>query len=173
MAIQLGTLADWVGATATFGAVCVALYTSLNELTARRKQEEGSQAIKISAWPVTTHLGERSVVISNSSYEPIYDVTLSYGIAYGAGMSYLKGNDDLIFIKTVPPGLYESEEPRNRGGAMHTQVGVAISFRDVRGQFWLRDAKGKIYKLATSNFRLLEVQEPIGDWTPIGNYKLT
>jgi len=173
MAIQFGTLADWVGAIATFGAVCVALYTSLNEVKARRKQDESSQAVKISAWPVAGPLGLASVVISNSSYEPIYDVTLSYGIAYGAGVSYLKGNDELVFIKTVPPGIYKSKEPRNHGGAMHTQLGVAVSFRDARGQYWLRDAKGKIYKLTTSNYRVLEVQEPISDWASITSYKVS
>jgi hypothetical protein len=171
MKVQLGSVAEWVGAIATFSAVVVALYFSLRQSTDRKKREDRDQAVKVSAWPVTMGLTKESkVVLSNTSSEPIYDVVISYGVAYGAGQTYLTGNENLIFIKRVPPGRYVSPEPKNPGGAMHTQTGIAISFRDANGKYWRRDATGKVIQTRATSFVELEVEEPISDWTKIVAY---
>jgi hypothetical protein len=169
MIIQLGNVSEAAGALATFLAVCVALYFSHEDTRNRAKKEKWSQAVRISAWPIRRG-SEAKVVISNVSLETISNVVLSYGVAYGAGLPYLKGNANLIFIKRVPPGQSLSPEPMNPGGGMHTQTGIAISFRDARGNYWRRDATGKL-EPTKSTFQELDVIEPIGEWANLTHYK--
>jgi len=168
MQIQLGNLSEAFGALATFLAVCVALYVSRKETISQMRREERSQAEKISAWPITRD-NLPKVVISNKSEEPIFEVVLSYGVAYGAGMAYLTGNDNLLFIRRVPPGESLSDEPRNPGGGMHIQTGIAISFRDAKGRYWRRDATGRLQKTGPT-FKELNVIEPVGDWAMLSHY---
>jgi hypothetical protein len=166
--IQLGTVAEATGALATFMAVLVALYIARSDSKDRRRREERQQATQISAY-IVTQTGKNSVVLINASKEPVYDVVISYGVAYGAGMTYFKGNDDLLFIRILPSCEAVSKEPRNPGGGMHVQLGIAISFRDAKGRYWRRDATGRLEETGPT-FKELEVSEPIGKWTKLNYY---
>jgi hypothetical protein len=165
-AIQYGDLATWLGAIATFLAVAIALYFSCKDSKRRTKILIEKQANEVSAW-IERRGGVNEVKIINSSNQPVYEVALSYGVSYGAGNSYLTGNDDQTFVFMVPPGTFYTHEPRNPGGGMHTQSGISISFRDTAGKYWRRGADGVLVSVATSTFKELDISEPISDWSPI------
>lgn len=167
--MQYGNLAEWSGAVATFLAVVVAFVVAFRDGILRKRSEKQQQAKLISAWPV--HFGLRGnkdlVYISNASLQPIYDVFISYGVAYGAGESYFKGATEQTGILRVPPGEYFAKAPKNQGGGMHIQLGISISFRDINGLYWRRDAQGKLSQTNADPFVTLNVDQPFGDWQSI------
>lgn len=164
--MELGSWAEWFAAIGSVGAVIVALFVATRESRLRRKENTRKQADSISAWPIYFGLlhSKKLVIISNNTQLPIYDVLVSFGVAYGAGQGYSEGDDYQSMILRVPPGEYFVKSPKDYGGGMHTQLGVAISFRDVNGKFWLRDATGVLTELFIPPFDFMKVSQPISSW---------
>ena len=164
--MEIGSLAEWFGAIGTLLAVLVALSIAFRDGYLRRKAEQWRQADLVSLWPV--HFGvfkKRDLVyISNASKQPIYDVLISYGVAYGAGEAYSTGSDYQAAILRVPPGEYFVKAPKSHGGGMHTQLGMSISFRDINGRYWRRDARGILAKTENDPFTEMEIDQPVNEW---------
>ena len=167
--IDLGSVAEWFAAVGTIAAVVVALYIATRETRRLQKRDRADQAHQISAWRLV-QLGFGEVVVSNASSLPIYDVLISYGVAYGAGPPFSLGNANQTFVVRIPPGRYLVKEPKHGGGGMSVLVGPSISFRDANGLFWRRDAKGELIATKASPFIEMEIKQPISTWvgaTPI------
>jgi len=164
--MDLGNVAEWFGAVGTLLAVIVALGIALRDGRLKRRSELRNQAESVSAWPV--HFGvfrkKDLIYVSNSSRLPIYDVLISYGVAYGAGQPFAKGDDYQSAILRVPPGDYFVKAPKSHGGGMHIQLGVSISFRDINGVYWIRDARGVLAKTDTDPYTEMGVSQPISQW---------
>ncbi len=161
--INWGSAPEWLAAIGTILAVFAAIWIATREASSNRRREHIKQAESIAAWNSRSG-GTIKVIISNGSKLPIYDVVISYGAAYGAGLPYFKGNDDQAFILRVPPGKWSVAEPRNPGGGMHVQPGISISFRDSTGAYWRRDATGKLIETKQHPFKELDIHEPISIW---------
>ena len=164
--MNLGNAAEWFGAIGTLLAVIVALGIALRDGYLRRSSELRNQAESISAWPI--HFGilrkKNLIYVSNSSRLPIYDVLVSYGVAYGAGQPFTKGDGYQSAILRIPPGDYFVNAPKNHGGGMHTQLGVSISFRDINGSYWIRDARGMLARTDNNPYVEMDVSQPIAQW---------
>ena len=164
--MKFGNIAEWFGAISTLLAVVVALGIALRDGCLRRRSELRNQAESISAWPVNFGIFRKKdlIYVSNSSRLPVYDVLISYGVAYGAGQPFTKGDDYQSAILRVPPGDYFVKAPKNHGGGMHIQLGVSISFRDINGSYWLRDARGVLTKTNNDPYTEMDVSQPISQW---------
>lgn len=168
--IQWGTVADAAAAIATFSAAGVAIWIAGREARQAKKQNTVDQAKRISAWPLG-HTPRSMIIVSNMSNEPTYDVLISYGVAYGAGLPYQNGNESQIFVLRVPPGKYSTGAAPHPGGGMHTQLSLSISFRDSEGNYWRRDATGKLEQTPLHPYREMNVTEPISHWEQITPYE--
>jgi hypothetical protein len=164
--MDMGNVAEWFGAGSTLLAVVVALGIALRDGYLKRRSETRRQAESISAWPVYFGAFKKKdlIYISNSSRLPIYDVLISYGVAYGAGQAYSSGDEYQTAVLRVPPGDYFVKAPKNHGGGMHVQHGISISFRDINGIYWRRDARGVLTQTGLDPFNEMGVSQPIGSW---------
>lgn len=164
--MEIGSIAEWFAATSTLLAVLVALGIALRDGYLSRMSERRRQAESVSAWPVHFGVFKKNdlVYVSNSSRLPIYDVLVSYGVAYGAGQSYATGGDYQSAILRIPPGEYFVKSPKNNGGGMHVQLGISISFRDINGIYWRRDARGVLTQTKSNPFMEMGVSQPISQW---------
>lgn len=164
--MELGTLAEWFGAIGTLLAVVVALVVAFRDGRLRRKAERWRQAELISVWPV--HFGriksKTYVYISNASKQPVFDVLISYGVAYGAGEACTKEPEYQRAVLRVPPGEYFVKAPKSHGGDMYVQLGFSISFRDINGRYWRRDARGVLAETSSDPFTEMDVSQPISKW---------
>lgn len=161
--IQWGTVADAFAAFGTFTAAAVAIWLAGREARRARKDAIVDQARRVSVWPLG-HTPRSYVMISNASNEPVYDMVISYGVAYGAGMAYQKGNKNQIFLLRVPPGRYSTDSAPHPGGGMNAQLSLSVSFRDSNGNYWRRDATGMLEQTKMHPFRELDIEEPISEW---------
>ncbi len=160
--IQWGNIAEWVGGIATLIASIIALMFGLSEQRRQRLSKRRSQAEKITIYGLGNTLH-----ISNSSNEPVFEMAISFGVAYGAGLGYSMGSDNQVFLLRVPPGKYVChQKPTNPGGGMHIQLGLSISFRDAAGLYWRREANGVLIE-TLSAYSDLDVEQPISDWSPL------
>jgi hypothetical protein len=166
--VEVGSLAEWFAAIGTISAVFVAIWAATLEARKSRKRDLFSQANSVAACPISFGIVPKNhILITNNSNLPIYDVLLSYGVSYGAGPTYQKGNKYQVFIRRIPHGEFFSVEPKNLGKGMHTQNGISISFRDSRGVFWRRDARGMLVKTKGDPFEEMEIVHPVVNWTNI------
>ena len=130
-----------------------------------------AQANMISTWLVSDANGELlvsndsktvDVIVNNDSKQPIYNVVLTTGTYQGAGQPFLKGNEFTSSIGTVPPGRYKTRVPYP-GSGMHIIIESAITFTDVRGLSWLRDATGVLREIDDA-YKALGVKLPPSNW---------
>lgn len=137
---------DWLSA-GTIVAITALIYTIARDILERKK----AQALAISCWldgSIPSEMeddNEISVIISNPSSQPIYDVVIALDIVDDkkARHQFNLMYDSARYIVCVPPGNYYTFIPWN-GQGMHTVFNTAISFRDARGKWWNRDAAGRI-----------------------------
>jgi hypothetical protein len=147
--LQLGDIAAWFQAVGTIAAVSVALWVAGTE--ARRHDEDAkrTQAERIAAWgsgftrdPPGTPRFLQSVVVSNTSAAPIYDVVLEH--EYGSGD---RADEDIevhpTFVDMIPPDdwIIAAQQPFPPQKRPH-RVAVSIAFTDARGKHWRRAAAG-------------------------------
>lgn len=113
-----------------------------------------SRANQVSSWVKSLNKIELSnsrkvespdglIVIDNGSNSPIFNAVVTFGAITGAEGSYLTGDGFAAEVGTIPPGKWLAKAPYP-GFSMHLQLGTAICFTDVRGNSWLRDAKGSL-----------------------------
>lgn len=164
--MDIGNIAEWFGSVSTLLAVIVALAIALHDGYLRRRSDTRRQAESISAWPVHFGLVKKKdlVYISNASRLPIYDVLISYGVAYGAGRPYSLGDKYQTAVLRIPPGDYFVKAPKNNGGGMHVQLGISISFRDINGKYWRRDARGVLAQTKNDSFTEMSINQPVSTW---------
>ena len=161
--IDFGSVAEWFAAVGTIAAVVVALYIATRETRRLQKRDRADQAHQISAWRLVQP-GSSQVLVSNGSTLPIYDVVISYGVAYGAGPPFSLGNASQTFVVRIPPGRYLVKEPKRGESGMLGVVGPSISFRDANGSFWRRDAKGELIATKSHPFIEMKIEQPISNW---------
>ncbi len=164
--MQVGNLAEWFGAVATFLAVVVALIVAFSDSVRTRILEKKSQASLVSVLIIRFGLAMKkdTVYVSNTSKQPIYDVFISYGVAYGSGDPYLRGDENQVAALRVPPGAYFMNVPKYPGRGMHAQLGLSISFRDNNGVYWRRDARGILIETKNDPFIELGIDQPFNKW---------
>ncbi|AYG03413.1 hypothetical protein D7I44_07610 [Gryllotalpicola protaetiae] len=182
-----GALATVITALVAIAALLVSLWLALvdrkrsREVTARaedelRRNREAvlrAQAELVTVWlDQDERAGRGDVMLSNASTGAIYDVAIGYGVAYGAGTGFLKGdwnsNDALLFINRLAPGSWAvSGAPGYPGGGMHIHVEAAIAFRDAAGRFWARDATGELQQIEEHPYEYVQAMQPISPWATI------
>lgn len=136
----------WLSA-GTIVAIAALIYTIARDILERKQ----AQALAISCWldgnfsPEMDDDNKISVIISNPSSQPIYDVVIALDIVDDkrARRQFNLMYDSATYIVCVPPGNYYTFIPRY-GQGMHTVFNTAISFRDARGKWWNKDAIGRI-----------------------------
>jgi len=137
---------DWLSA-GTIVAILALVYTIARDINERRR----AQALAVSCWIDGSFPSENededeiSVIISNPSSQPIYDVVIALDIVddKGARHQFELMYRSATYVVSVPPGNYYTFIPWY-GEGMHTVFNTAISFRDARGKWWNRDAAGRI-----------------------------
>ena len=166
MNMQMGSLAEWFSAIATLLAVVIAFWVAFRDGRLRMSEDKKRQADAISAWEIFFGMRHDKplIYVSNASRQPIHDVMISYGVAYGAGSSYATGDEYVAKLLKVPPGDYWVKPPKNHGGGMHIKLGISISFRDNAGHYWRRDARGVLSELKQDSFVASGVSLPVSDW---------
>ncbi|MFC4245125.1 hypothetical protein ACFOYW_17290 [Gryllotalpicola reticulitermitis] len=182
-----GALATVITAIVAIAALLVSLWLALvdrkrsREVTARaedelrrsREADLRAQAELITVWlDQDEGSGRGDVMLSNASTGAIYDVVIGYGVAYGAGTGFLKGewnsNDALLFINRLPPGMWAvAGAPGYPGGGMHIHVEAAIAFRDAAGRDWARDATGDLQQIEEHPYEYVQAMQPISPWATI------
>lgn len=161
MDFQLIELIIQAAATIATGAgVVISLHQVHQERTQRIERELRLQADRVAAWfedvgshtaPSASHSIYRSVVISNNSEAPIYDVIISCVGMYGAGPAARGENAPVdyknrVLISQINPGSWSVWLPTD-GSGMGVITTVEIAFRDACGTSWVRRGSGCIEAL--------------------------
>lgn len=135
------------GSLGTIVALCTLTY----QIRKDRMLEIKKQASGIAAWIVDDCLeGDRALVfVSNMTNLPIYEVVLSRDIVGENRAIIGEGHDACTYIQTMPPGIYKVEVT-NGGSGMSKIFEASISFRDVNGRYWCRNAAGHLYRIKNS-----------------------
>jgi len=168
--LNWGSVPDWFAATGTILAVIVALTIAGRDTRRVLSLNRRSQARKISAWQQIVQ-GTEVPVIINTSTLPIYDIVVSYGVAYGAGDAYMTGNENQVFIQKLPPGRWRIKlSPQKPEEGMHIRLSLSICFRDADGNFWLRDATGVLKEIKQSPHVYMGIHNPIEKWSSFVEY---
>lgn len=167
--IKVSEVTDWLTAIGTCGAVVVSLGLSLNELRARRKQEQRNQAEKITAWFVplddpeeqanTTHTGLR---VNNASEQLIYDLVAEViiGRTTAVGDSEERNIEFGALIGNVPPGGFTGRI-NTGGGVMARRHMIEYAFQDAAGRFWLRRTDGLLQQRKEHPLELFNIPRPV------------
>ena len=155
-----------------FGAIVTMLaliYTIGKDIYERNRR----QAYSISCWIDSDFPGKHKgdtlpVIVSNPSEQPIYDAVIAIDVVDDTGARDIRKEDLASYVICVPPGTYYVFVPWYGGGAsMH--FNSAITFRDARGNWWHRDAAGKIERSCRSLNRY-NISKPA---TPATIYRYT
>jgi len=107
------------------------------------------QSGKISCWVLekdnrirnSGQVYRETVIISNSSNEPVYDVVLSIETVKRNKVISRMNMEFPDVVACVPPGLHMAEAEWTCP-EQYSNFNVAIYFRDARGRCWYRDATG-------------------------------
>lgn len=156
--IQLGTVADWVAALGTSGALLLTYYLlrkEIGEIRARDLERKAAQASLVSAW--TLGYGKRTegdgviVRFQNASQLPIYSCTIvaradageyppssasDAGGAYFSAMAPGEHGETFVIPAQDPPSDALLPPP------------AKIMFTDATGAHWRRRADGRLESLA-------------------------
>ncbi len=140
----------------------VALAALGYQIYKNREDDSSRQAMAVAAWII----GGRSdkiaeICISNLSDLPIYDVVVSRDIVIEENSREGVSLDNCTYIQVVPPGTYKVEAP-SHGGGMNKIYGASITFRDVRGVNWSRNATGKIIRIRENSIDYRKLKRPVG-----------
>lgn len=84
-------------------------------------------------WPI-------SIVIANSSSQPIYDAKITLQAVLVDHVSGIR-DDEYDYVQCIPPGEYCLTKDWPYFG-MNKIFNAAISFRDVSGNYWIRNGAG-------------------------------
>ena len=152
--------------------VAVSFSTALVTLFGHLHRRRLEQAENISAWEGTRHHPDnpdnhdQKAFIANNSRAPIFDVAISYGVNHGRGRAYSTGNDHHVFIAIVPPGTFVTDLPPVPSNITDQKLGLSISFRDLHGRYWRRDATGRLH--TTKNpWANLKIDSNFDSWAEI------
>jgi len=161
-------MGNWIdlGTIVALGAL---IYTIVCDVVERKKQ----QAIKIACWlfddyKIDTKYKERhskkaeywaSVVVSNTSEQPIYDVVVSIDTIYQNSKMTQIVIDNAEYVQLIPPGTFCVDVPWS-GQGMNRKFNSSITFRDCAGIWWRRDAAGNIQKSNKSSIQLYNIILP-------------
>jgi hypothetical protein len=168
----MSEVTDWLTAIGTCGAVVTSLWLSLNEARVRRKQEQRSQAEKITAWfvplpeddpaqgPKCTYTGLR---VNNASDQLIYDFVAEY-IAVGRKTAVGRGEQNNIAfgapIGNVPPGGFTGRI-NTEGGYIPKRHLIEYAFQDAGGRYWLRHIDGALRRVRKHPLDLYNIPRPV------------
>lgn len=141
----------------------VALATLITQLIKDHRLKIWEQASKISCWMengqfyrISTSLAH----ISNLSESPIYEVVISEDIVSDNKSNVNTNEDYCTYIQCVPPGDYYTEVKSAERG-MWKRFDASISFRDIKGKYWCRDACGNLRPLKTSSIDQRNLTRPV------------
>lgn len=151
LAIQWGSVADWVAAVGTVGSLFAALHIIKEERKEKRKAVEDApllQAQLVSAWSEVEN-DQHVLFAMNGGINPIYDVMV-YGspvdfIAHPSGPSH---NVEVLF-GTIAPGktLDEKGQSDRLKCDRFGEPSVEIEFTDVHERHWKRGADRKVIEI--------------------------
>lgn len=159
-----------VGVITQVAAILISLGTYIHVNNKENQEVRYSQANQISVWLLeVTSKDVDNVVVNNSSNNPIYDVVLSPG-SLNKGVPYQKGNDVTISLPPIPPGRWSTKLLLASVTGMSSEPWVAIAFKDIRGQSWLRDVEGTLTPLRQSSREFMQVFLP-ASYVTIHRYK--
>lgn len=105
------------------------------------------------------------VIVNNDSNQPVYNVNLTSGAYAGGGQPFLQGDEFAVSIGTLPPGRYTAYVPYP-GVGMGIRIEAAMSFTDIRGKSWIRDAVGGLTK-TTDPYEAFDIGLPPSNWVPL------
>lgn len=143
-----------VTALGTFVALCELLHQWLRD----ESKDMIEQASKVCCWIEHLHDVNRvnncgydeSIIISNESKQPIYDARISIQMIFEEKIDSSHDNE-YAYIQCIPSGSFRLFKSNEYHG-MSKIFNAAISFRDVRGNYWERDAAGKLRQLEYEEF---------------------
>lgn len=119
-------------------------------------------ALKVSSWITDEVSGQGDdkipVMIANYSNLPIYDVVVAIDIVDDNGAYHIDQSKFSAYTHFVPPGCYYIYVPWD-GGGMNKKYNSAITYRDVKGKWWCRDAVG-IVKESENSLDKYEIMKP-------------
>ena len=141
----------------------VALIALIYQIYKDKKEYNEKQANLVAVWIDTdmTNNGTSVVIISNDSELPIYEVVVSRDMIFENESLESKTTNNCAYINTVPSGKYQIEI-KNSGGGMCKQFEASITFRDVRGKYWSRNATGRIKSIKMNSIDFRELVRPVG-----------
>ena len=143
----------------------VALFTLAYQICDNSKIKRKKQASMIAAW-LSGESGSEAeedsevVYISNMSELPIYEVVVSRDIVSENKSTEKTTFEYCKYIQTIPPGVYRVNV-YSSGGGMFKKFDASISFRDVNGLYWSRDAAGHLKKLNQSSIDFRKLSRPV------------
>jgi hypothetical protein len=159
--IQLGDIGTWIASVGTVAAVVLALWQTRRTSQKDRDREEKEQAAQVSSWLI----GEGricGVALRNTSATPVYQAILTLVAYQGAGPRNGTESQFRRYLGIIPPGqTYTTIE--GAGGAMYIRLGVEMAFTDSRGINWVREVRGKLYKIGKQTVDYYSAPPPI-DW---------
>lgn len=167
--IELGSLADWIAALGTVGALIASLVVLRYEINVRRadsreriEEERRSQARRISCWPLEVKarrdvdemgrslqgMGGNSsvrVALRNASAEPAYDVVVHVRHTYEKSAGAMGSFPFLLPPDTTREVWVDGVDLP--GGGLAGLPYVELVFRDVKGRRWLRAHSGRLLEM--------------------------
>lgn len=151
---------DFIDILESLGTI-VALLALGYQIYKNRKDNSEKQAMAVATWVIGLR-SERieEVCISNLSDLPIYDVIVSKDIVVEDNSIEGVSSNHCSYIQIVPPGKYKADVP-SHGGGMCKNYGSSITFRDVRGVCWSRNAAGKIKKIKKNSIDYRKLKRPV------------
>ncbi|WP_129660888.1 hypothetical protein [Rothia uropygialis] len=161
-----GDVATWVGATATFAAVAVALYQPAGERKMQRMDSAKEQARGISAWieadsppKLEGYAKRKQVYVQNASSTPMFRVVLCL-VPMDESRNSLASREQVSqnheftgfqrAFDAVPPGLHSVLLEEIPGGVAK-RSGVEVAFIDAHGKSWVRRAEGVLESLGAND----------------------
>lgn len=159
VAATFGTVGTWVGSVGTAGTLGWLVFDKYRTDSEARESKRRRYAERMSAWlqspPGSEHSVRGTVVVSNGSHEPSYNVVVLYvwiqGAAWRTGeeaVGYtnrteaVQPNQIWKMLSTVPPGRWTVTLAGPPDGPMQGRLGVEVAFTDAGGRHWIRRATG-------------------------------
>jgi hypothetical protein len=171
------SITDWmtgvgtcVAALGTVGTLIWIVWQFLGEREERARLRHRAAAEKISVWYVgELREGEDDVALLNRAGEPVYNVVVSLVMIQGDGPRSGKESpaEHKITLSILPPGQHWVSFSVGWRGMMR-QAGAEISFSDLAGAHWVRQADGRLEEISVPPFDHYQLQPPFSLGTPRG-----
>jgi hypothetical protein len=183
--MQLGDLATWASAAATFLAVVAALWLARRDDRRRHGEDRRRQAEAISGWIASLQMVSADgtqrllpIEIQNASDRLAYRVVVSL-VRDPRSLKGEKPRDDDLprrpqsddvgeayrfraFVGELPPGR-TSVTIEYPGGGMHIRWALELCFRDSAGRSWLRTSAGSVIEIKEDPLAHYKLWEP-AEW---------